>query len=230
MRYSAASLTHAAQPITLSIGRASSRRGWRWLSQQWVKRCRSWVVPPLSAPQMLALQAVRGDDFRSLVALAGMLRVLIPRRWWHRLTGDPVRLLLRLPPDLLRLVLSELVAIPGTGEDGTEDENPIEQLRRLQRRAVYGDAGAMGPVPTLAVATLTVQTALGHGWYYQPGVWPTTDGFAPFGVVWVQYVGLQALAAKRVLERADAYAMSQAKEPQRVRTQLIQAAFPQEVC
>jgi hypothetical protein len=68
------------------------------------------------------------------------------------------------------------------------------------------------------------------GWYYAPGEWPTTDGYAPFGVVWVEFMGLQALHARRTLEVADGYTVAQAKDGRRARRELQSAAYPAEVC
>lgn len=235
MPYTAAALHEAARPITITIGRASSRPGrrwawWRWLTSWAVRTFRTWSLPPISCRQMLSLQAARRDPVAYLAALLPILRAQIPRRWWYRLTGDPVALLLRLPKPLLDLVLSELMTIPGTTDDGTADEDPMEQLKRLQRKAVQGSGRIGGAAPTLAVASLTVREALGHGWYYAPGEWPTTDGYAPFGVVWVEFMGLQALHARRTLEVADGYTVAQAKDGRRARRELQSAAYPAEVC
>lgn len=229
LRYTATALREAARPIPLTIGRASSRRGWRWVTAQWVRHVRTWVLPPLSCEQMLELQSTRHDLAKYLQTMERVLRALLPHRWWYRVTGDPVALVLRLPPALISIVLRELVTTPGTGLDGTqEDSDGLAELTRLQRRAAHGGDAEAGPVPTLAMAALACRTALGEAWYRSPH-WPTTDGTPPFGVVWVTFAGLEALRAQRVLERVDAHAVVHAKHPARRLRQLQQVAFPHEV-
>jgi hypothetical protein len=230
MRYTAAALTSATRPVTITIGRVSNRRGVRWLSRWWVTRCRTWHAKPLSVPQMLALQAAGRDPLTYLVALAGLLRAVLPRRWWYRLVGDPVRMILTLPPSLLPLVLQALVTAPGSDRDVTHDEDPMDQLRRDQRRAVYGDERTAKGGVTLAVAALSVRAAYGDGWYYAPDRWPTSDGYVPFAVALVEYAGVQSLDVRRRLEFADGYGIAHAKDPRRVRQQMEALAYPVEVC
>lgn len=227
MRYTARALTHASRPVVLAIGRASGTWWHRWWSRWFVQHFRTWTAKPVSAPQMLALQAAAGDPVEVLLETARVLRAVLPRRWWHAVTGDPVRLILRLPDDVRRRVLSALFSLPKATEAA---DDPLEQVRRAQRAQVYGTEEQAGPRPSLAIATLTVRSAFGDDWYYAPGRWATADGYPPFGVVWVEYVGLQALEAKQRLTLADGTALAQAKDGPRVRRQLLRLAFPAEVC
>lgn len=231
MRYTAAALNAATRPVTITIGRASDRRGWRRVSRWWVRHCRTWTAKPLSVPQMLTLQAVAGDPLGYFVALAGILRAVFPRRWWYRLVGDPVRLILSLPRDLVPLVLRALVTVPETDRDvSRETESPLEAIRRAQRMAVHGEAAMKASGATLAVAALSVRAAYGDGWYYAPDRWPTSDGYAPFAVALVEYAGVQTLDVRQRLAVADGFSLSHAKDPQRVRRHLETMAYPQEVC
>ena len=226
MRYTAATLSAAARPVVLTIGRVSDRRAWRWLSRWWVRHCRTWHAKPLSVPQMLTLQAAGRDPLQYVLALVPVLRDVLPFRWWYRVVGDPVRLLLALPPTLLQAVLKALVTVPGTDRDVSQEEDPVKALQRAQREAVYGakaDAGV-----SLAVAALSVRAAYGDGWYYNPRRWPTSDGYVPFAVALVEHAGVQALEVRRRLEVADGYTLAHGKPAQR--KQMEKLAYPQEVC
>lgn len=192
----------------------------RW----WVRRFREWRPLAISTPQMLALQAVRRDPVAYVFRLAVVLRAVFPRRWWYRLTGDPVALILALPGDLMTRVLASMLTVPGTGADATTEIDPIEAIRAEQRRAVYGDKAPVGP--SLATAAMTVRATYGDAWYYQPGRWATADGYAPFAVTWVEFAGVQALGARETLTVADGFAVAHAKDPRRVRAQLQQLAYP----
>jgi len=223
MRYTAAALTAASRPVVLTIGRAGKRAWSRW----WVRRCRTWHAKPLSVPQMLALQAAGRDPLRYLLALLPILRDVLPRRWWYGVVGDPVRLILRLPPELVQLVLKALVTVPGTDRDVSQEAaDPIEAIRLAQRRQVHGDHAEAGI--SLAVAALSVRAAYGDGWYYDPRRWPTSDGYVPFAVALVEYAGVQALEVRRRLEVADGYSLAHAKPYERERMQRM--AYPMEVC
>lgn len=221
MRYTAAALARAEAPIPIALGASRTRWG-RW----WRAWFRSWEIPPLSARQMLRLQGASGDPARWLGVLAVVLREQLPRRWWHAITGDPVVLIMRLPDALRRLVLAALLQLPETGEDLSQ-QDPVEAIRAAQRRAVYGATKETGP--SFAVVCLTVQQHMGAAWYDAPHRWPTTDGYAPFAVVWLTFVGLQALAAQRRLEVADGLGIVHAKDPHKVRTQWQSLAYPHEV-
>lgn len=228
MRYSAAALSAATRPVVLTIGRASDRRGWRWLSRWWVRTCRTWEAMPLSVPQMLALQAASRDPVSYLVAMAGVLRAVLPRRWWYRVIGDPVRLILSLPPELMGKVLKALVTVPQTDRDvSREADSLVEQIRKAQRRAVYGDQEGEGV--SLAVAALSVRAAFGEAWYYAPDRWPTSDGYVPFALALVEGAGVQALDVRRRLEVADGFSLAHAKDPRRARQQMERMAYPSEI-
>lgn len=230
MPYTAAALTAAASPVVLTIGDVSHRRGLRRVSLWWVRRFRTWTAKPLSVPQMLQLQAARVDPLQYLLTLMVVLRQVMPARWWYRLTGDPVTLILRLPDELRKLVLLALVATPGSTADQTEaEESIIEQIRREQREASYGKGGARGSL-SLASATLAVRETYGDAWYWSPNRWPTSDGYVPFAVALLEFEGVQALSARRRLEMADGFSLAQAKEPRRARQQLERMAYPAEVC
>lgn len=226
MRYTAAALTAASRPVVLTIGRAADRRPWRWLSRWWIRTCRTWVAKPISTPQMLALQAARQDPIAYLLALTPVLRAVLPWRWWYRWVGDPVALILRLPPELMTRVLAALVAVPTLGVDATREDDVVEQIRRQQRAAVFGRQDQRVTGPSLASAAMTVRAAYGDSWYYNPERWPTADGYVPFALAWLEFVGVQSLEARRRLEVADGYAMANAKDPRRIRQQFEQVAYP----
>lgn len=208
--------------MVFAIGRPGASRLSRW----WQRRFRTWVAKPISTPQMLALQAASGEPVAALLETALVLRAILPRRWWHIITGDPVGLTLRLPDALRAKVLTALFSLPK--DDGTE-ESPLEAMRRQQRAQVYGAEEQHGYRPTLALAALTVRQAYGDGWYYNPARWATADGYAPFAVTWLEYVGLQALDARQRLIVADGTALASAKDANRVRRQLLRLAYPQEL-
>lgn len=227
MRYTAGTLTAAARPVVLTIGRVSTR-GWRrWVTRWWVRHCRTWEAKPLSVPQMLTLQAAGRDPIPYFVSLLPILRDVLPRRWWYRLVGDPVRLILRLPPELVQQVLKALVTVPGTDRDvSREPDDPIEAIRQAQRRSVYGEHAEPGL--SLAVAALSVRAAYGDSWYYNPQRWPTSDGYVPFAVALVEHAGVQALEVRRRLEVADGFSLAHAQPHERQRMHRV--AYPMEVC
>lgn len=221
MRYTAKSLTRAERPVVFAIGRP----GASWLSRWWHRRFRTWVAKPISTPQMLALQGASAEPLAVLLETAKVLRAVLPRRWYHVVTGDPVAMTLRLPEALRARVLAALLSLPA---DDVKDDSPLEQMRRQQRAQVYGDGERGGLRPTLALAALTVRQAYGEGWYYNPARWGTSDGYAPFAVCWLEYVGLQALEARQRLIVADGTALASAKDGPRVRRQLLRLAYPGE--
>jgi hypothetical protein len=234
VKYTAHALTAASRPVVLTIGRASDRRGLRALSRWWVRRFRTWTARPISTAQMLALQAANADGVVPyVIELALVLRSVFPRRWWHRLTGDPVARILRLgqqSPELQGRVLRRLVTVPGADRDESKDTTDLyAELRAAQRRAVYGEQGARGPSLSLASAAMTVRAAYGDAWYWNPARWQTADGYAPFAVCLLEYAGLQALDARRRLEVADGFAIAHAKDPKRVRSQLEKVAYPSDL-
>jgi hypothetical protein len=180
---------------------------------------------------MLALQAsYAAGPVAYVLTLARTLRAVFPVRWWYALTGDPVRIILRLgidAPDLQGLVLRTLVTVPGADRDESKESgDPYAAIRAAQRAQVYGEAGAGGPRLSLASAALSVRTCYGDAWYYNPERWPTSDGYAPFALCLVEYIGLQAMDARRRLEVADGFAIAHAKDPQRMRSQLERVAYP----
>lgn len=228
MRYTAAALTQAPRPVVLTIGRASSRRGARWLSSWWLRVARTFTARPISTPQMLALQAASRDPFAYVATLSDVLRAVFVRRWWYVVTGDPVRLVVGLPDSLRTVVLQRLVTIPGTDRDVSRetDDDLVERIRAEQRRAVYGTKQSTRPAPTLASAAMTVRAAFGDAWYYDPTRWPTSDGYVPFALAWLEFVGVQALDARRRLVVADGYSLAHAKDARRARRALERAAYP----
>lgn len=207
---------------------ADGGRLWR-VRRWWVRHFREWTPKPISVPQMLALQAAhRASALHYVVTLAGVLRAVLPRRWWYRVTGDPVALILalgRVVPSLQEKVLASLVMMPGAKESAVLADDPVEAIRRAQRVAVYGAADQQ-PRGSLAAAALVVRAAYGDAWYWNPERWPTADGYVPFAVCLTEYAGLQALDARRRLEVADGYALANTKDPRRARQQLEQIAYP----
>lgn len=209
MQYGAALLTEAVRPVVLTIGRTT------------------YTSRPISTPQMLALQSVRfsGDGRAKLETLVLVLRAAFPRRRFR----DPVRRILQLPDALRDRVIGALFRVPGSDEDRRDDENPVEQMRRAQRAAVYGAGKQNAPGPTLATALAVVRAAYGDAWYWNPKRWPTSDGYAPFAVTWVEYLGLQTVEARRRLERADSVMLALAKDGTKARRALVDAAFPSDM-
>lgn len=220
MRYTAASMTLATRPVVISIGRVPRSRVRRW----WHRVAHTWTARPVSTPQMLALQAAGADPVAYLTALATTLRNVFPWRARYWLCGDPLRRLLHLPDAVRGRVLSALLTIPEVPEP--IDDSPIAELRRQQRLAVYGDGKADGHAPSLATASLVVRSVYGDTWYYAPSRWLTSDGYAPFALTWVEYVGLQALDARQRLVVADGFAVAHAKDYKSARASLERAASP----
>lgn len=225
VRYTAAALSLASRPVVLTIGRESNRRGWRWVSRWFVRAFRTWTAKPLSVPQMFLLQAAGTDPVAAYRAMKHVLRAVLPRRWWYHLTGDPVALILALPPALVQQVTRALVTVPNTDRNvSKESDDPFAELAALQRKAtapMKEDDGV-----SLAVATLTVRAAYGDAWYYDTARWPTADGYVPFGVAIVEHAGMQALEIRRRLEVAEGMALTHAKPYERAR--LRRLAYPGE--
>lgn len=237
--YTAENLTKAARPVVITIGRAFARPGRCWapfraLSAWYVRRFRTWEARPVSTVQMLALQAVAANPFLYLLELGRVLRAVFPRRWYQWLTGDPVRLILALfadrnTVDVGQAVIAALMTAPGVGRDeSTAELTPWEQLRRDQRRIVRGDAAGHGKGLSLAVASLVVRHACGDGWYFNRARWATADGYAPFALVLLEYIGLQTIEARARLVVADGFAMTQAKDVRAARRPFEQLAYPTE--
>lgn len=236
--YTARNLTLAARPVVITIGRASVRPGRRWalwraLTAWAVRRLRTWHARPVSTPQMLALQAASGDAFTYLLELARVLRAVFPRRWYMRLTGDPVRLILalfadRATADVAQAVIAALLTAPGIARPDAAPATPLEQLRAEHRRILRGDAPARGGGLSLAVASLVVRHAFGDGWYHNRARWGTSDGYAPFAVVLLEYIGLQTIDARARLVVADGFAMTQARDIRAARRPFEQLAYPVE--
>ena len=209
MQYGALLVTQAMRPVVLTIGRST------------------YTSRPISTPQMLALQAARvsGSMTERLETLVTVLRAAFPRRRFR----DPVRRILALPDALRDKVIGALFQVPGSDADRREDESPLEQMRRAQRMQVYGASKADGPAPTLATALAVVRAAYGDAWYWNPARWPTSDGYAPFAVTWVEYMGLQTVEARRRLERVDSVQIALAKDSTKARRSLVDMAYPSEM-
>lgn len=233
MRYTARDLTAAHEGPVLRIGpsdatlrknRSVRGRVVAW----WVKHCRTWRPKPLSVPQMLALQAARSDPLRYFAVLVPIMRAVLPRRWWYRFVGDPVRLIFALPKDVAERMLQAMVTAPYSDRDVSRETDPIELIREAQRQTVHGAqrSGAL----TLAVAALSVREKFGDAWYWNPKRWPTTDGYVPFAVALVEATGVQSLDVRRRIEVADGFSLAHAKDPRREREKMHQLAYPAEVC
>jgi hypothetical protein len=176
---------------------------------------------------MIALQASGRDPVQQLLTLYALLRAVLPRRWWYRVVGDPVRLLFALPEPLMKKVLVALVTVPNTARDmSAESESLLEAIRREQRELAHGSRPANGG--SLAVAALSVREVYGDAWYYDPQRWPTSDGYVPYAVALVEYEGVQSLQVRRRLEIADGFTIAHGKPAQR--RQMERMAYPQEVC
>lgn len=235
--YTAGNLTRAARPVVLTIGRASSRPGRRWawwraLTRWYVARFRTWHVRPISTVQLLALQAAAPDAYAYLLELARVLRAVFPRHWTQRVTGDPVRLVLGLFADsntraLATRIVDTLLAMPGA-EPATAPVSAWEALRAEQRRQVYGDDRSGRGAVTLAVAALCTRAQFGQAWFWNPGMWRTSDGFVPFAVCLLEYIGLQTLDARARLVVADGYGMANARDLRAARRPFEDLAYPTE--
>lgn len=234
MRYRASAFAAVSRPNIITVGRASSRPGWQWawwraLTRWWVRTVWTWEPRPISTEQMLRLQGSAGDPLLWFAEMATILRATFPRRWWHQLHADPVKTLLLLPDGLRSRTLGTLVRLPKSVTDQSRViDDPIEVVRQAQREAVHGK-GASSDSPTLAIVALTVRHALGDTWYYNPARWTTSDGYAPFAVTWLEFVGIQALGAQKRLEVADGMALLHANNPRAARQKLQRDAFPSEV-
>lgn len=235
--YTARNLTRAARPVVLTIGRASVRPGrlwapWRALTAWYVRRFRTWAACPLSTAQMLALHAVRHDIAAYRRELRVVLQAVFPRRWYQRVTGDPVRLILELFADIGTRELGnrvvESLVTTTTPDAPAAPLSPWEQLRAQQRREVYGDRGRKGGGVSLEVTALCTRAALGETWYWNPARWPTSDGYVPFSVCVLEYIGLQSLDARARLLMADGYALANARDPRAARRPFEQLAYPTE--
>lgn len=223
MRYSASTLVEAGRPTVLTIGRSS-----HWLGRWWQRAFRTWRVRPVSVEQMLALQAARSDARKYARELGRVLQEIFPNRWWYRITGDPVRLVWRLPDDVRSVVLRAVLTRPESDDEaGADDE--IEIIRRAQRFAVYGKEQNK-PGISLALAASAVRAVYGDAWYYAPSRWPTSDGYVPFALVWVEYLAVFAHAAHLRMIVADGLAVERAKDPRGARRTLERLAFPTEIC
>lgn len=231
MRYTAASVVEAFRWPVIRIGPSDAtlnadRRWWGRVYAWFIRHCRTWTPKPLSVPQMLTLQAAKGDPAAYFVALRPVLRAVLPWRWWYRLVGDPVRLILRLPKDLLTLVLQAIVTAPGSDTDVSQEEDGLAILARLQRAAVRGPEAPRGV--SLTIAALTVRATYGDTWFYNPSRWPTSDGYVPFAVCLMEYAGVQTLEVRRRIEVADGWTL--AHGPASQKRQMERLAYPTEVC
>lgn len=244
LSYTAATVTAATRPHVITFGRVDRSRAdrtqhprtWRWgallnaVHAWWLRTCRTWTVRPISTPQMLALQAASRDPLRYLITLASVLHAVFPTRRRDRWCGRPVRIILNLPDELRSRVLQTLVTLPGSTADQSRiDDDPLAHIREAQRRAVRGIKGGTAGTPSLAAAALTVRAYLGESWYYNPERWPTSDGFAPFALTWLEFAGLEVVGARRRLEIADGFALLHNKNPRHALNQLRAQAFPREV-
>ena len=60
---------------------------------------------------------------------------------------------------------------------------------------------ASGPKATLATAIVQCERYWGATWYWNPARWGTTDGYAPWRVVWIYWMAMRSPAA---MERLSA--------------------------
>lgn len=68
----------------------------------------------------------------------------------------------------------------------------------------------------------------GASWYFNPVRWRTVDGYAPWGVVWIAWRGMQAVSALERLSmiRAISIAMATGESGAGARADELHAAFP----
>lgn len=219
MRYTSAQVDAAARPVTITLGRASSRVG-RW----WLRAFRSWILRPVSAPQMMRLVAHQHDAWAYARDLFAVLRAALPRRWYYRFTGDPVTLIMGLPHDLRQLTLRSLFEARDASRCPDAELTDLEKIKRAQREQVEGPRNN-GRAPSVAIIVATVRATYGEAWYYNPERWPTSDGYVPFAVAVVEYAGVQALRAAQRLAYADGFLVAHARSPS-VRRDLERTALP----
>jgi hypothetical protein len=190
------------------------------------------VARPISVPVMMRVQAMAasGQPVAMVGALLVVLAASFPDRPRWRRWRDPVRQILSLDRDTQQKVFRALTAIPGLGEVEADPTDPLAATRAWQRAAVHGSGDARrGVTPSLDLAARTCRAAFGETWYYAPDRWQTVDGFVPHTVCWIDYLGLDALDARRELSAVRAEAVLRASRAADVHRQLRaleRRAFP----
>lgn len=200
MAYTARRVAGATKPWPLVIG---TRTYWaRPLSAAFALR----VLPSLTRP----------DEAPAAIAEAFRAAFPRPRLWWR----DPVRQIAQLDAGVRGAIVAQLFSAPG---ESIEEQDPLEAVMAAHRKLARPQSA--GVAPTLALMALTCEARL-PGWYYAPGRWPTSDGYAPLAAVWTAYEGLAALDAQTLLHTARAMRIAQGSGTPVELDRLQRTAYP----
>ena len=182
-------LVAAETAVTLTIGRA------RYTA-------RAIGVATMLRVQMLFASPSIADKAAAVFVL---LHAAFPDRPRWRRWRDPIRQILRLDAPTQQKILTALMAVPGLSRAVERDDDPYAATRAWQRAAVRGDGRTpRGSTPSLELAARTCRAEFGEAWYYNPERYQTTDGTVPHAVCWVDYLGLDAIDARRELRAVRA--------------------------
>jgi hypothetical protein len=146
------------------------------------------------------------DEAAGTAALERLMRLAFPLRWRYLWVGDPVRKFLRHPGRNALLV--GFLKIPPEKVEPVREPDEWDRLEAMQR--VEDDPGS--PKVTLAMVCRLTEAAMGAGWYWNPGRWPTWDGYAPYDVVWRAWTTMQQARAFERLNMVRAIGITRAGE------------------
>lgn len=219
MQYHTALALAAERPVSLEIGRAA------------------FVGRPVSVPVILRALALIAEAQRASTvqhANAGVLeaehlvlRAAFPApprwKWWQ----DPLRTIATIDGNNRARLLRRLMTVPDGMAAPAPEEDYYAELRRQQKALSSPSTPVTGHRPTLSLAALTCRATFGELWYYNPDRWPTSDGYVPHAVCWVEYHGLAALEARAQLTTISAHAvLKSGKGARREIDKLMAHAFP----
>jgi len=189
--------------------------------------CTARVVSAQAVRSLTEALRTGQSDIDRVLAMVRFLRHAFPWRWWYRFGRDPVRQISTLPLPLLQKVLSALFFVPGSGED---ERDPVASEIARQRAIARPGAKHALRGPSLSLAILTCEARMGAGWYRDAARWGTSDGCAPFAVVWLTYEGLQALDARERLNMMQAIelAIMDGEDKRRAHDKTVQHAYPRD--
>jgi hypothetical protein len=183
------------------------------------------MARPVSVEVMLRVMraSAAGDVAGILEAESRLLRAAFPRpRFGWR---DPVRTIVQLPIPIRQAIIGRLMRVPHD-VPLDDDTDPLAATRAWQRAAVRPKV-SNGPRPTLLLAAQACRAVFGHGWYWSPKEYQTTDGYVPHDVCWIQYFGLAALEARAQLTHVHAHVVANSgKHARRSLDALVRQAYP----